>query len=145
MKAATTTLITAAFFFAIVSAGCSSMPALSSLASNPIIQSVMQQVGTSLVQTVAGSGSLLNLAQNKLPAADAAQLSTAVPGMNEILDQSKAVGGFSSINSMQDANSVMSKLGMNPSQISQMPQALGGYLESAAGPNVAGLLRNIWR
>jgi len=121
------------------------MPALSSLASNPMVQSVMQQVGTSLVQTVVGSGSLLNLAQNKLPAADAAQLSTAVPGMNEILDQSKSAGGFSSINSMQDANAVMSKAGMNPSQISQMPQALAGYMESAAGPNVAGLLRNIWK
>ena len=144
MKAITTSL-TATLIFMILSTGCASMPALSSLASNPMVQSVMQQVGTSLVQTVVGSGSLLNLAQNKLPAADATKLSTAVPGMNEILDQSKSAGGFSSINSMQDANAVMSKAGMNPSQISQMPQALAGYMESAAGPNVASLLRNIWK
>jgi hypothetical protein len=121
------------------------MPALSSLASNPMVQSVMQQVGTSLAQAVGGSGALLNLAQNKLPAADASKLSSSVPGMNEILGQSKAIGGFSSINSMQDANGVMSKLGMNPSQISQMPQALSGYIQSAAGPNIASLLSNIWR
>ena len=144
MKGAPTTL-TAAFFFTILSTGCAGMSSLSSLASNPMVQSIMQQVGTSVAQAVGGSGSLLNLAQNKLPAVDAAKLSNTVPGMNDILDQSKALGGFSNINSMQDANSVMSKLGMNPSQISQMPQALAGYMESAAGPNVAGLLRNIWK
>jgi hypothetical protein len=110
-----------------------------------MVQSVMQQVGTSLVQAVGGSGALLNLAQNKLPAADSAKLSNAVPNMNEVLSQSKSVGGFSNIKSMQDANAVMSKLGMNSNQISQMPQALAGYLESAAGPNVASLIRNIWR
>ncbi|HKC96298.1 MAG TPA: DUF2780 domain-containing protein [Nitrospira sp.] len=98
-----------------------------------------------VAQSVGGSGALLNLAQNQLPVADASRLSSAVPGMNEILSQSKAVGGFSNINSMQDANTVMSKLGMNSSQISQVPQALSGYMESAAGPNVASLLRNIWK
>lgn len=142
---ATLTSLAASLFFTVLLFGCSSMPALSNLASNPMVQSLMQQVGTSLVQTVGGSGALLNLAQNKLPAADAAKLSAQVPGTNEIVDQSKTVGGFSNINSMKDANTVMSKLGMNPSQISQMPQALSGYMESAAGPNIASLLSNIWR
>ena len=144
MKTARTSLA-AILCFTILLFGCSSMPALSSLASNPMVQSLMQQVGTSLLQTVGGSGALLNLAQNKLPAPEAAKLSAQVPGMNEVVEQSKSVGGFSNINSMKDANTVMSKLGMNPSQMSQMPQALSGYMESAAGPNVASLLSNIWR
>ena len=141
----TLTSLAASLFFTGLLFGCSSMPALSNLASNPMVQSLMQQVGTSLAQTVGGSGALLNLAQNKLPAPDAAKLSAQVPGMNEILEQSKTVGGYSNINSMQDANTVMSKLGMNSSQISQMPQALSGYMQSVAGPNIASLLSNIWR
>jgi len=39
----------------------------------------------------------------------------------------------------------MSKLGMNPSQMSQIPQALFGYMESAAGPNVPKLLSAVWK
>ena len=134
---------------ALIPAGCSGTPATSSvsgLANNELVQSIMKQVGTSASQAVGGSGALLNLAQTKLPAANAAQLSNAVPGMNQIVEQSKSLGGFSgNLNSFADAKAVMSKLGMSSSQVSQMPQAVAGYVESKAGPDVAGLLQNIWR
>ena len=136
--------LTAMLLLTVIVTGCAGPS--SSLANNQLVQSIMKQVGASYSQAVGGSGALLNVAQNKLPAADAAQLSNAVPGMKQIVEQSKSLGGFSgNLNSLADAKAVMSKLGMSPSQTSQMPQAVAGYVESAAGPDLAGTLMNIWR
>jgi len=136
---------TAVLLFTSISMGCSGVSSYSGLANNELVQSIMKQVGATSSQAIGGSGALLNLAQNKLPEADATKLSQSVPGMNQIVEQSKSLGGFSKISSLADANAVMAKLGMNASQASQMPQAVAGYVESKTGPDVAGLLQNIWR
>jgi hypothetical protein len=122
------------------------MSAVSSLANNELVQSLVKQVGASVPQAVGGSGALLNLAQGKLPATDFSKLSNVVPGMKDIMEQGKSLGGFSgNLNSMADAKEVMSKLGMSSNQAAQMPQALAGYVESKGGSDMAGLLRNIWK
>lgn len=135
--------------FTLILTGCSSLsslPDVSSLANNGLIQAIVNQVGTSVPQAVGGSGALLSLAQSKLPAADFSKLSNAMPGLDQIVEQGKSLGGFSgNLNSLADTNTVMTKLGMNSTQAAQMPQAVAGYAESKAGPDVAGLLRNIWK
>jgi len=135
------------FAFALLSTGCSgmSMSSLASLADNPMVQSMMKQVGTSLPQTVGGSGALFNLAQTKLPAQDAAKLYHSVPNMNQILDQSKVLGGFKNVGSMEEANAVMSKLGMSAEQTAKMPNALADFMGSNASPGVADLLKSVWK
>lgn len=127
--------------------GCSgmSMNTLASLADNPMVKSMVNKVGASLPQAVGGSGALFDLAQAKLPAQDAAKIYHSVPDMNQILDQSKALGGFKNVGSMEEANAVMSKLGMNAEQTSKMPEALAEFMGSKGGPGVADLLKNIWK
>ena len=141
----TSASLSAVLLFTVTATGCAGMSSPSALANNPLVQSIMKQVGATMPQAVGGSGALLNLAQNKLPAADASKLSEAIPGMKQIVEQSKNLGGFSRVNSMADAQALMSKLGLNSSQASQMPQAVAGYVESAAGPDLASTLQSIWR
>ncbi|MDF0644603.1 MAG: hypothetical protein P0111_11260 [Nitrospira sp.] len=65
--------------------------------------------------------------------------------MDRILDQSKALGGFKNVGSMEEAHAVMSKLGMSAEQTSKMPEALAEFMGSKGGPGVADLLKNIWK
>lgn len=132
---------------ALLMTGCSgmSMNTLASLADNPMVKSMVNKVGVSLPQAVGGSGALFSLAQTKLPAQETAKLFHSVPDMDKVLDQSKALGGFKSMGSMEDVNSVMSKLGMNAEQTSKMPNALAEFMGSTGGPGVADLLKSVWK
>lgn len=127
--------------------GCSGLSAssLASLADNPMVKSMVQKVGASLPQAVGGSGALFNLAQVKLPAQDTAKLYHSVPDMDRILNQSKSLGAFENVGSMEEAKGVMSKLGMSAAQTSKMPEALAEFLGSKGGSGVADLLKNVWK
>jgi hypothetical protein len=108
-------------------------------AAAPMLGSVTQAVpGLSSQQAATGVGSLLGLAQAKLPADQFAKISSALPGTNELIQGAQKAGlPTSGLTSLSSLNSTFSKAGISPTQVTQITSALGNQISNSAGPQVA--------
>jgi len=94
--------------------------------------------GLSTTQAATGVGSLLGLAEAKLPPEQFAQIAKAVPGSNELINGAVKAGlPTSGLTSLSSLTSTFDKAGISPTQVSQMIPAVGDSISKAAGPTVA--------
>jgi hypothetical protein len=108
-------------------------------AAGPLLGSMTASIpGLSNAQAATGAGSLLSLAQQKLPADQFAKISGAVPGADALLQGAAKAGvPTSGLTSLADLNSVFSKAGISPTQVTQLTSLLGNSISNSAGPSVA--------
>lgn len=119
-----------------------------------LTQMVTQRLGVSPEQAQGGLGSLFNLAQSTMAAADFAQLSTAVPEMNSLLKAAPAISesakGVSSLmgnlgkyaNVAQGAATAYAQfktLGIGTEQIPQYVDITNEFLEGQGGKDTKAL------
>ncbi len=90
-------------------------------------------------------GSVLSLAQTKLPASDYTKVANALPGADTYVQKAKDLGAVSSggITDMNGLNAAYSKLGISPEIGSQVTPLVVNYVGKAAGPTVGGLLSSV--
>jgi hypothetical protein len=110
-------------------------------AAAPFLNSVTSQVPSlSPSQAATGTGSLLGLAQARMPSDQFAQISNAIPGTNALIGGAHKAG-LPSANSLTDLSSlsgVFQKAGISPDQVSQLVPAVASSIsQSTAGPSAA--------
>jgi hypothetical protein len=106
---------------------------------SPLLSSITQQVpGLSTQQAATGAGSLLGLAQQKMPADQFAKVAGAVPGSDALIQSAQKAGlPTSGLTGLSSLNSTFSKAGISPTQVTQITSALGNSISNSAGPQVA--------
>ena len=89
-------------------------------------------------------GSVLSLAQEKLPASDYTQVANAVPGAAGYVQKAKDLGAVTGpIGDVNGLNAAYAKLGISPEVASQVTPLISNYIGKAAGPTVGGLLSSV--
>ena len=97
-------------------------------------------LGLTADQSSGAVGSVLTLAQEKLPASDYTQVANAVPGAAGYVQKAKDLGVTGPIGDANGLNAAYAKLGINPETASKITPLLTQYVSKAAGPTVGGLL-----
>jgi uncharacterized protein VcgC/VcgE DUF2780 len=100
-------------------------------------------LGLTSDQASGAVGSVLSLAQEKLPASDYTQVANAVPGASSYVQKAKDVGAVTGpIGDVNGLNAAYSKLGISPEIASQVTPLITQYV-SAASPTAGGLLSSV--
>jgi hypothetical protein len=127
---------------AVATTSCSSSPSVSSAlpaalsAAGPLIESVTKAVpGLSQAQAILGTGSLLGLAKNNMPADQFSQVSTALPGADALVNEAVKQGLPATGNTLASVTSFLGKSGISPEQVNQLVGAVNGVLkDKVPGP-----------
>ena len=108
-------------------------------AAAPLLGFVASAVpGLSTSQAATGVGSLLGLAQAKMPVDQFIQISNTVPGTNALINGAVDSGlPTSGLNSLSSLTVVFDQAGISPIQVSQMIPFVGDAISNSAGPSVA--------
>jgi len=101
-------------------------------------------LGLTSDQASGAVGSVLSLAQEKLPSSDYSQVASAVPGAAGYVQKAKDLGAVTGpIGDVNGLNAAYSKLGISPTVASQVTPLISNYIGKAAGPAVGGLLSSV--
>ena len=112
-----------------------------SSASNSVLTSLTSAVpGMSSSQAALGAGSLLGLAQAKMPVDQFSQVANAIPGSSSLIATAQKAGlpAASSLTSSSSITPVLSKAGITPTMMNQLTPALGSMIGAKGGPDLAG-------
>lgn len=148
MKTKTILIVSCLWLFA--ASGCSSLGSsaalIESLASDPLVSGLTSSLGLDTKQAAGGLGSLLSLAENKLPGADYESLSRLMPGSSKYVEVAKNAGLLSDpITDVRGLNSAMSSLGITPSQASQLVGEVSDFVGKAGGESAKNMLQGLVR
>jgi hypothetical protein len=123
--------------------GTMSAPGAATAAAGGLTGMLGKNLGLSGDQASGAVGSVLSLAQEKLPASDYMQVANAVPGASGYVQKAKDVGAVTGpIGDVNGLNASYSKLGISPEIASQVTPLITQYV-SAANPTAGGLLSSV--
>lgn len=118
--------------------GCGSTDTLSSaagmFAGDSLVSGLTSGLGIDATQAAGGLGSIMSLAENKLPAADYSSLTKLLPSADKYLQVAQDAGLLT--DPITDANKLyaaMGELGINADTASKLYSQVGDYLGSAGG------------
>jgi Protein of unknown function VcgC/VcgE (DUF2780) len=102
-------------------------------------------LGVSGDQASGGVGSILSLAQNKLPASDYSKVSDAVPGADKYVQKAKDLGAVPSegIKEKSGLDAAYEKLGISPDVAKKFTPAVVDFVGKAGGSEVGSLLGSV--
>jgi hypothetical protein len=106
----------------------------------PLLNSVTSSVpGLSSTQAATGVGSLLGLAQARMPANQFAQISNSLPGTDVLISEAQKQGlpPKKELTGLSSLNSTFSSAGISSQQVSQMVPAVADNISKSAGPHAA--------
>ncbi len=122
-------------------AGCSSG---ASMGGSDLIGMLTKSLGLSEAQAMAGVGSLLSLAKEKLPADTFDKVSKAIPGVDGMLKAASDVGGITGqIGNLAGLSNQFSKLGISQDQIGKLVPAVTDAVGKSAGSDVGSALADV--
>jgi hypothetical protein len=102
-----------------------------------LVGGLASSLGISPEQAGGSLGSILSLAQNKLPAIDYASLTAVIPGADSYIKMAKDAGVLTDpITDVGRLNSAMDKLGISPETTSSLYSKLGDFVGSAGGDSM---------
>lgn len=102
--------------------------------------------GLSTDQLVASAGSLLGLAGEKLPAADFAKITSAIPGAGDMVKEAgKLTGLGNSFGSLSNVTGALGKMGVSPAQVAQVGTGVADFAGKAGGDSVKNMLGGLWK
>ncbi len=123
--------------------GTMSAPGAATAAAGGLTGMLGKNLGLSSDQSSGAVGSVLALAQEKLPASDYMQVANAVPGAAGYVQKAKDLGAVTgSIGDVNGLSASYSKLGISPEIASQVTPLITQYV-SAANPTAGGLLSSV--
>ncbi|WP_260259959.1 DUF2780 domain-containing protein [Vibrio intestinalis] len=116
---------------------------LSSTNQSPLTSLLSDQLSISGDQAASGTGALLALAGNQLSPEYSDELSSLVPGLSQLSRAQNLLGGIESMDAVQSA---FSKVGLDPSMISQFAPLILQYLgDGGASEGLLGSLNQLWQ
>ena len=123
-------------FLLLTGFGFNAAKMLSTLASNPLVSTLMSGLGLNSSQAVGGAGALLGLAQAHMPKADWSKLAGAIPGTGDLIKTAKSLGGISKFTNLAGLSGAFGKMGLSTDQVAKLTPAMGDYVSKAAGPDI---------
>ena len=118
-------------------------------------------------QAAGGAGALFQTAKERLPESDFARVSSAIPGLSQLIGAapavSKGAGGFSdkiggagkgleglaktakNLDRLAGVQNQFSQLGLDPGMVSQFIPLILNFANSAGGETVMNLLKGVWQ
>lgn len=127
-------------------------PDLSKSANPELVGSLVSELGATPQQAEGAAGALFGVAQQKMPAADWAKVSGAVPGMASLLKAAPAAGatgagGASAAGALAKAGgslgaaaAAFSKLGLKPEMVAKAVPILTQYVSKTGGADIGASL-----
>ena len=102
-------------------------------------------LGVSGDQASGGVGSILSLAQNKLPASDYSKVADAVPGADKYVQKAKDLGAVPAegIKEKGGLDAAYEKLGISPDVAKKFTPAVVDFVGKAGGSEVGSLLGSV--
>jgi hypothetical protein len=94
-------------------------------------------------QAEGAAGSIFSAARAKLPAADWARVSKAVPGMDALLKAAPSGGPLGAAGGLAGAMAAFQKLGLKPDLVSKALPLVLKYVGKTGGADVASLLAGV--
>jgi hypothetical protein len=129
-------MATAAATAALFSA-CASTPSFP----NDSLMSSLTGAGLTTTQAAGGLGSVLSLAQSKLPAAEYSSLAKYLPSSDKYIKVAQDAGLLTNpIRDVQQLNNAFSKLGLDANQARGLLGATSDYLNKQGGESARSLL-----
>jgi hypothetical protein len=127
-------------FAPFVIAGCASTK---ELASSPLTDNLTKSLGVTQKQAAGGVGSMLTLAEEKLPAGDFDKVAGAIPGASKYVDMAKSLGAVSGpVGGSSGLNAALGRLGISSTTAAKFVPAVTSFVDKAAGPQVSSLLKS---
>lgn len=126
------------------SGGGSKNGAPSSLASDPAVMALAQQVGVTADQAVGGLGALLSLAKYRVPEEDFSKLTSGMPSAGQYIHAAEAMGiNVGDIKDVINLKDAYRKLGMSEQAISAFSPAAVNLVRSTGGEAAAAVLSSV--
>lgn len=127
-----------------------------------LVKLLMQQLGVDQKQAQGGLGLIFDLVKDKLGSAEFQQLSQAIPGIDELIQNapqagkggggllgavgslvSSLTGGKGGLGDLAELVGGFSKLGLDPKMISQFVSVVMKFVEEQGGAGVKDLLNKV--
>lgn len=120
--------------------GCSS----SALPYSGLLNSLTGSLGLNKNQAIAGAGSLLGLASQKLPSADFGKIANAIPGTSDLVKQAGELTGLgNNFGSIANVTSALGKMGVTPDQVQKLGTSVADFAGKTGGDSVKSLLEGV--
>lgn len=114
-----------------------------SFSAKGLTDSLTSGLGLSTSQATQGTGALLSLAEEKLPASSWTKIADSVGGFDGLMKATKGLGLPSPIGNLSGLTSTFSKLGISPDQVTKMVPAVSDYIGKAAGGDIGNQLLSV--
>jgi hypothetical protein len=106
-----------------------------------LISSLTGSLGLNENQAIAGAGSLLGLASEKLGSQDFQKVANAIPGTTDLVKKAGELTGLGkSFGDIGKVTGALGKLGVTPDQVGKIAGSLGDFAGKAGGVSVKNLL-----
>ncbi|UGA55078.1 DUF2780 domain-containing protein [Vibrio sp. VB16] len=112
--------------------------------SSPLLDALTSQLNVSPEQASGGAGALLALASSSLSGSESSELSNLIPGMSSL--SSAAPGLLNMAGDMGAVTDIFTKLGLDPSMVSQFAPVILEYLTGqGASSGLLSSLGSLWK
>jgi hypothetical protein len=99
--------------------------------------------GATTAQSEAAAGAIFGLAKTRLSPGDFGKVSSAVPGMDGLLNAAPPVTGTVPSKGLDSLTSSFTKLGLKPDMVSKAIPVVTEYVSKTGGKDVGKLLANV--
>lgn len=118
---------------------CSS--SMGGLGSTMDLVNSLGKLGVTPDQAIGGVGALMNLAQGNLSTENFTKVASAIPNLNQLMDQAKGLGAFTGpITDMAGVDAAFEKLGMDKGKVNQFIPEITDFATKNGGQEVGNLL-----
>lgn len=145
MKFLSTTFAICLLSLVLTGASAQSLSSLTDLVGDQALTSgLAASLGIDEKQAGGGIGSILSLAQTRLPTADYDSLTGYLPGSEKYLQMARDAGVLTDpISDLGRLNSAMEALGIDAATASKLYDQLGGIVRTAGGDSAAQMLQSV--
>lgn len=106
-----------------------------------LINVLTTSLGINQNQAIAGAGSLLGLASEKLAPQDFQKIATAIPGSSDLIKQAGNLTGLTgNFGSVANITSALGKMGLTADQVTTMGSSIADFAGKMGGESAKGLL-----
>jgi len=116
-----------------------------SFSAKGLTDSLTSDLGLSTSQATQGTGALLSLAEEKLPASSWTKITDSVGGLDGLMKATKGLGLPSPIGDLSGLTNTFSKLGISPGQVTKMVPEVSDYIGRAAGGDIGNQLLSVFK
>ena len=111
-----------------------------------LLSTLTSQLGVTPQQAAGGTAALMNVAQQKMPATNYAELLKSVPGLSSLVQGNESLvnGAMQMMGDSDMVGKAFGALGMDSSMVGKFAPVLLDYVKQYATPENVSLLKQAW-